>query len=175
MTAPVECLHGNDLATCPQCETNLAKVETPAGPALGCHGCGHVWLDAHSLEALQKTAERRYRADDVRRLREECKARMRAALERPVVYCRCPGCGNQMLRRTFGERSFLLVHFCAAHGYWIHRDELEGILAYVTRGGELLEMESVAEKLQERLRDLESEKRAASGSGPTFIPMIFPF
>lgn len=168
------------MATCPQCRRDLAQVEIPAGTARGCDGCAHVWLDAPALEALQATAERRYTAADVRRLREECEARQRAALQRPVVYCNCPGCGNQMLRRTFGARSFLLVHFCAAHGYWIHRDELEGILAYVTRGGELLEMENVAARLEERLRDLESnvrdlERRAASGSGIAFIPLMFPF
>lgn len=166
------------MATCPQCRRSLSQVETPAGAALGCAGCDHVWLDAHKLEAMQKTAERRYTANDVRLLGEECEARKQAALQRPVVYCKCPACGNQMLRRTFGERSFLLVHFCAAHGYWIHRDELEGIFAYVTRGGELLEMESVTARLEERLRDLESdvrvlERRAAGGRGPTFIPLPF--
>jgi Zn-finger nucleic acid-binding protein len=164
------------MATCPQCKRPLAEVETPAGPALGCDGCAHVWLDARSLEALQTTAERRYTADDVRRLREECKARKQAALQRPVAYCNCPSCGNQMLRRTFGERSFLLVHYCAAHGYWIHRDELEGIVAYVTCGGELLEMEHVTEELEERLRDVENRLRDVENrGGSTFVPLIFPF
>jgi len=167
------------MATCPQCRKALAEVETPAGPALGCDGCGHVWLDARCLEALQATAERHYTADDVRLLRAESKARKRAALQRPVVYCRCPSCGNQMLRRTFGEVSFLLVHYCAAHGFWISREELEGIASYISRGGEILEMANVTEKLEERLRCMESknrrlEKRADSG-GVGFIPAIFPF
>ncbi|MHC4731945.1 MAG: hypothetical protein ACYS6Z_15330, partial [Planctomycetota bacterium] len=147
------------MATCLQCTKALAEVETPAGPALGCDECAHVWLEAHRLEALQASAERRYTADDVRSLRAESKARKHAALQRPVVYCSCPACGNQMLRRTFGEVSFLLVHYCAAHGFWIHREELDGIASYVSRGGEILEMTNVTEKLEERLRDLESENR----------------
>ncbi len=124
----------------------------------------------------QATAERHYTADDVRLLRAESKARKRAALQRPVVYCSCPACGNQMLRRTFGEMSFLLVHYCAAHGFWIHREELEGIASYVSRGGEILEMANVTEKLEERLRWMESKigERADSG-GVSFIPGIFPF
>lgn len=169
-----------EMATCPQCRKTLAEVETPAGPALGCDGCAHVWLDAQRLEDLQASAERHYTADDVRTLRAESKSRKQTALQRPVVYCSCPACGSQMLRRTFGEVSFLLVHYCAAHGYWIHRDELAGIAAYVSRGGEILEMENAKEKLEERLRWLESEnrlleKRAAEGGGPPFIPLIFPF
>ena len=169
-----------DMATCPQCRKDLAEVETPAGPALGCDGCAHVWLEANRLEALQASAERSYTPDDVHSLRAESKARKRAALQRPVVYCRCPACGNQMLRRTFGEVSFLLVHFCAAHGFWIHREELEGIASYVSRGGEILEMTNATARLEERLRDLESDnrrlaKRAAESRGGAFIPLILPF
>jgi len=171
-----------DMAVCPQCQRSLAEIETPAGAALGCDGCAHVWIDAHSLEVLQMTSERRYTADDVRLLSEECKARRRSALERPVTYCKCPGCGKQMLRRTFGVRSFLLVNFCAADGYWIHRDELAGIHSYVTRGGELLEMKDLTENLEKRLRDLESDvrilkekkRRGYDSGGFAFVPIVMP-
>jgi Zn-finger nucleic acid-binding protein len=164
------------MAICPQCRRNLTEVETPAGAALGCGGCAHVWLDTRSLEALRATALRHYRPDDVRALREESEARKRAALQRPVVYCRCPACGKQMHRRTFGEVSFLLLHHCVAHGYWIHRDELEGIAAYVTRGGEILEMRHVLDELEERVSRVESEnRRLGERAGPTFVPLILPF
>ena len=169
-----------DMATCPQCSKALAEVETPAGPALGCDGCAHVWLEAHRLDALQASTERHYTADDVRALRDESEARKQSALKRPVVYCSCPACGSQMLRRTFGDVSFLLVHYCAAHGYWIHRDELAAIAAYVSRGGEILELEHVKEQLEERLRGLESrtrllERRAAESGHAPIVPRIFPF
>jgi hypothetical protein len=130
------------------------------------------------LEALQAGLERRYTPDDVRALRDESEARKRAALERPVVYCRCPACGNPMLRRTFGTRSFLLVHFCAAHGYWIHGDDLDGVVDYIARGGEVLEMADTAERLAARVRELERQNRTLEHRARTAsaaIPLLFPF
>jgi hypothetical protein len=96
-----------------------------------------------------------------------------------VVAVSLKNCGNQMLRRTFGEVSFLLVHYCAAHGYWIHEGELKGIASYIERGGEILELEQATELLEERTRRLENENRrledrARSASGG-FTPLIFPF
>ena len=113
----------------------------------------------------------------MRALRAESKARKTHALERKVVYCRCPACDSQMLRRTFGETSYLLVHYCATHGFWIHRDELEAIASFVARGGEILEMAHATEQLAERVRRLENQTRSleqrSDGGGVAFVP--FPF
>jgi len=169
--------HGCVLA-CLQCQRNLVATDTLAGPVPGCAACGHRWLSAAQLAALQAGVERRYTPDDVRALRDESKARKRAALQRPVVYCRCPTCGNQMLRRTFGEVSFLLVHFCAAHGYWIHGDDLDGVVDYIARGGEVLEMANATERLALRIRDLERQNRTLEDRARiagAFIPLAFPF
>ena len=161
------------MATCPQCDQELAATDTLIGPVPGCDGCGHLWLGAEQLRTLQATAPRSYVPDDVKLLRAECAARKDAAFQRPIVYFRCPGCDNQMLRRNFGAMSYLLLHYCADHGYWIHRDELEGIASYLARGGELLEMEKAQEMLEERLRRLEAKgfRVAEEGdSGGGFIP-----
>lgn len=161
-------------ATCPQCNHRLAQVDSPAGPVLGCETCDHRWLDIDGLESLQSTTTRNYTPEDVEALHTESKSRKEAALERPVVYMTCPACDNQMLRRTFGEVSFLLIHYCANHGYWIHGDELDAIVDYIKRGGEILEYRAEQEKLKLRLGDLERETRdleqQKNSAGISFIP-----
>ena len=161
---------------CPQCLTPLTEGETPVGSARACESCDHVWIEAGAMDRFQEAAERRYTPDDLRALKSEAKERKQAALDRPVVYCRCPGCEKQMLRRTFGEQSFLLVHFCATHGYWIQRDDLAGIIDYIERGGELLEMKYALQKLEEHQRQLRTEnrelERRAASTG--FVPIFFP-
>ena len=160
-------------ATCPQCNQRLAQADTPAGPALGCDGCNHRWLDADRLEHLQATTERRYTPDDVDALRGESKSRKEAATKRPVIYVRCPGCDKPMLRRTFGETSYLLVNYCADHGFWIHEDELAGIVRYIERGGEILDLRATRDALEQRVRDLDrrigKEKGGAGDAGYTPI------
>ncbi|MHC4938912.1 MAG: hypothetical protein ACYTHK_08090 [Planctomycetota bacterium] len=165
------------MAMCGRCRKALGEFETPLGPVSGCPGCGHLWIGADRLKEFQETAERRYTPQTVRALRREGKERKRAALQREVVYHDCPACGNQLLRRTFGELSFLLVHYCAQHGYWIHRDELDGIVDYIERGGEVLEMRHTIETLEQEVRDTqhrnrELERRTQDGGAVSFY---FPF
>ena len=143
----------------------------------GCTACDHLWIDAERLQQFQRTAERRYTPELIDALRREGQERKQVALKREIVYCNCPECGNQLLRRTFGETSFLLVPYCAAHGHWIHRDELDGIVDYVKRGGEVLEMRNEIEMLeqqsreaQHRTRELERKAQSGGGGAPFFFP-----
>jgi len=161
---------------CRECAKGLEERETAVGRAPACPGCDHVHVEAERIENLRETAERRYTPADVRALRAEGQERKKAALERAVVYRRCPACGNQLLRRTYGELSFLLVHYCAAHGYWIHAGELAGMLDYVERGGEVLELQHAIEGHEEEHRKLkldnrELERRAAAG-GVVMVPFF---
>ena len=160
------------MAACPQCNRELSKTDSPAGPLPGCDGCGHLWLDATSLDTFRGTVPRRYVSEDLDLLRAESAARQAAAFHRPIVYLRCPGCQKRMLRRTFGEVSYLLMHYCVDHGYWIHRDELEAIATYIARGGEVLESRATRERLEERIRHLEAQGRRGSeqGGGDGFVP-----
>jgi len=159
---------------CSACSRPLAEIETPAGPAPGCEGCGHVLLAAPRFEQWLGTLERRYKPADVEALRDECKERRRAILQRPVRYLGCPGCERQLLRRSFGEVSSLLVHFCADHGYWIHRDELAGIADYVARGGEILDLRHAAERLAEQLDGARHDAREAERRGNDLGFLTFP-
>jgi len=161
---------------CRTCNRPLTEFVSPAGAVPGCSPCGHRLLEHTALEELQRSVQRHYTPDDVRELRAECKERKRATAERRVVYLDCPGCGNQLLRRTFGQLSFLLVNYCATHGYWIHKDELDGIAAYLERGGELLEMEAVQSDLAQSLRHLEGKNRdleKTAAQAQAFIPLMF--
>ena len=161
------------MASCPQCATKLAETPTPAGPAPGCEGCHHLWIGAGQLRTLQANTPRRYLPGDIDLLRAESATRKEAAFRRTIAYLRCPGCEKRMLRRTFGTMSYLLLHYCADHGYWIHRDELEGIAAYLARGGEVLEMARTQERLRERIRHLEAQGRRAEDhgdGGSSFVP-----
>ncbi|MHC4409738.1 MAG: hypothetical protein ACYS0F_12130 [Planctomycetota bacterium] len=165
------------MAMCARCRKTLQECESPIGKVPGCEACGHLWIGAGRLQEFQETAERRYTPETVGALRAEGQKRKQAALKREIVYCNCPECGNQLLRRTFGEMSFLLVHYCAAHGYWIHRDELDGIVDYVKRGGEVLEMRNEIETLEQQSREAqhrtrELERKAQSGGGGA--PFLFP-
>jgi predicted RNA-binding Zn-ribbon protein involved in translation (DUF1610 family) len=161
---------------CRSCNQTLTEVDSPAGRVPGCTSCNHRLLDHVALEDLQRGVRRIYTPVEVRLLEDECKERKRDAVERAVVYLDCPGCGNQLLRRTFGRLSFLLVHFCATHGYWIYENELAGIADYLERGGELLELEHARQEIEEQLRDAHAkhrELRQAAANSQAFVPLLF--
>ena len=128
------------------------------------------------LEDFQEAAQRNYAPQDVRDLKAEAQERKKAAVERKVVYLDCPGCDHKLLRRTFGSCSFFLVNYCAQHGYWIHADELAGVVDYIQRGGEVLEMRNDLRELEERTRQLSREnsqlEKNAQGAG--IVPIIIP-
>ncbi len=167
------------MPTCPQCHANLIETDTPAGPAPACKDCGHLFVTADQLDEMQARIERRYTPDDVQALHDECGARKRAAVDRPVVYVRCPECQEPMARRTFGRASFVLVHVCTSHGSWLHGDALNDIADYIRRGGELIEWRHAHERLEDQLEQAErgrsrAEQRAhAAGDGTSSMIGMF--
>jgi len=167
------------MAVCPRCKRALTPGETALGPAPVCPSCDHAWIAPEQIEAFQDSAERRYRGDELDALRKEALARRQTMLDSDIVYCDCPGCARRMLRRTYGETSFLLVHYCAAHGYWIGAEQIRGIVDWVRRGGEVLELRRRIEHYEEETRRLRidlkgAELRAYQGDGGAVVPFM-PF
>lgn len=159
------------MPSCPTCKHALEARETLVGMTPFCARCEHAWIPAALLEEFDETAQRTYTPADLENLRTECDERKRASIERKVAYYDCPGCSNKLLRRTYGNCSFLLVHYCAKHGYWIHVDSLAGIVDYIERGGEILEMKYDVHLLEDQKRQLQRENASIqmrtghSGSG----------
>ena len=166
------------MAACPTCKKPLENRETPMGAIPGCEACTHAWFTEDELSAYQQAAQRSFTPDDLLHLQADIRARQEAAMKRPVEYLSCPGCDRQLLRRTFGMRTFLLVHYCVEHGYWVHDDDLAGIVDFVTSGGEILELQSRIEQLEENAQQLRIQRAAAEQrartAGAVAYPFIFP-
>ena len=92
--------------------------EVPQGEALGCDGCGGVWVDDRAFAALRQGME-----DEIMGVGEALAERALPSLGMRVP-TRCPICAHAL---TPTQVSGVRVDFCAAHGTWIDHVEVEAI------------------------------------------------
>ncbi|MEM8883148.1 MAG: hypothetical protein AAGD14_03675 [Planctomycetota bacterium] len=156
---------------CPHCSLALTDADTAAGPRPHCSRCDHVYLPRGELDAILAETPRSYAPRDLETLAETCKERHQAALARPVVYCRCPECGEPMRRSNYGLVSFVLMHSCLDHGTWIARDDLGLLIEFVRGGGEVLELRAQKAQLEERLDRAQRDRPTTDTSDDT--PLLF--
>ncbi len=137
----LEPIYGPGELTCPKCSVDLGCYRAPAGRLFDCGLCGAQFVE-HAL--LKELLERREIAGAL----FPRKPRQANPLEQPVVYVKCPACGELMNRVNFGGTSGIIVDVCSRHGLWFDPGELPQVLKFVEEGGLAL-----ARRLQ-RERDL---------------------
>jgi len=132
---------------CPRCRTGMPVVAVGASRVRECAGCGGLWLDPATFEAVCSDRERQA---SVLGLGE----RTAIPAEEQVRYLPCPVCAALMARSNFKRVSGVVVDVCRAHGAWFDRDELRGIVEFIRGGGLDLAREREAMKVEEDLRRL---------------------
>ena len=107
---------------CPRCQLPLAAQRSRAISALGCGGCGGVWVDNDNA--------RRALADatvDAVQLSQSAGRAARRSVSTGSSGLRCPACERAMTRLRLSP-SNVEVDLCHDHGTWFDRDELAAAL-----------------------------------------------
>jgi Zn-finger nucleic acid-binding protein len=118
---------------CAECEQDMT-VRTVAGTLVQeCAGCHGLWVAADSFDTLVKRAAGAARRRPTHGLGGD--ALHARSIDARVVYRRCPVCRMQMVRKSFGRTSGVIVDWCGRHGTWLDADELEHVAAFVLAGG----------------------------------------
>lgn len=126
-------------APCPRCDKPLSVAGGERAEGLEitamlheCLGCGGIFLDNKSLEAI--VAKQGHAPHQAAGVAHVAPAASRHALD-PVHYVKCPLCRAIMNRVNFGKRSGVIVDVCKAHGTWFDAGELTRAIEFVARGG----------------------------------------
>lgn len=139
---------------CPVCgEGRHLRGRAFAGglSALECVRCAGLWLGVATFDLLLERA--RGEGPPVADAVTTRAATAPATVQVPTggrIYRRCPVCAQWMHRWNFGRTSGVVIDRCHAHGVWFDAMELDGILRWVRKGGELVERERRA--AEERAR-----------------------
>jgi Zn-finger nucleic acid-binding protein len=137
---------------CPRCATaSLEAVALMDTQLLECRRCCGLWLPVATFRRI--CSEQKKQA-----------AVLALNLPPPIEpkpdlgrrYLPCPACGQLMNRVNFSHRSGIIIDVCAKHGVWFDRDELRGIIEFIRSGGLERARQIEAEKLADRVRNLES-------------------
>lgn len=156
---------------CPACgaDRRLAGRRLGEGgySALECGACGGLWV---SREAFRRLAEKARVSEVAMEGVSDAPAGRQPVRNRGPIYRPCPRCGARMNRQNYGRRSGIILDLCREHGVWFDAHELEGVLAWVRRGGlareeEAREQEAREKERQERLAKL-AERQPGSLLGP---------
>jgi len=127
---------------CPVCgdERHLTsrRVGDPGIGVLECPHCAGMWLANDELELLLERIRVSSPASEVGvgGAVEDYRTADPVTQEGPL-YRPCPVCTKLMHRRNFGRKSGIIVDHCRAHGFWFDAQELESILRWMKRGGEV--------------------------------------
>jgi Zn-finger nucleic acid-binding protein len=114
---------------CPVCRIPIVLVDAGRTSVHACRGCGGLWLDRATVDAVCANAERQ--ADVLGMTLEPVPAvDARNARERP-----CPECSAPMHPVHFQRVSGVMLDVCGAHGTWFDRDELRRMIDFVQAGG----------------------------------------
>jgi Zn-finger nucleic acid-binding protein len=155
-----------DLA-CPACETALHAVTVGRVVVHECAGCGGTWVRARDFDAIVERIQAGAEPSASAGLGTR-RARHPVSTRDPVVYRRCPECGQVMHRRNFGRASGIIVDWCREHGTWFDATELQAVAAYVRAGGLDDRPRELPEDVTRAMRAFERggpPGRAAAGSG----------
>jgi Zn-finger nucleic acid-binding protein len=159
----------NDVAhACPRCSSPLSVTAIGDAFLEECGGCGGVWVDAQSFQAICQSREQQAAYVGAGSPLSPLSLGV-ATQHASVQYVKCPACGQLMNRMNFARHSGVVVDVCKRHGTWFDRDELRQIVEFIRAGGldaardkERAELELEKQRLKERER--------ASASMPAYQP-----
>jgi Zn-finger nucleic acid-binding protein len=147
--------------TCPVCRTPLSRVDAAGTRLHACRGCGGLWLDRATVEAVCASTERQA---DVLGMQMEPVPAMNAADARVRP---CPECSEPMHPLHYQRVSGVMVDVCGTHGTWFDYDELRRMVDFVQAGGAQAVFEQRdSEWRLERDRLDAAVRRAAAGRRP---------
>lgn len=152
--------------SCPACgEEHLLTSRRIGDPGIGvleCPRCAGLWLASEEFELLLDRVRATAASTEVDIVLEPRTEHSTAVAEQgSALYRPCPVCSKLMHRRNFGRKSGIIVDHCRPHGYWFDAQELESVLRWVRKGGEVAvgrleeEEEREARRQQELNRQLE--------------------
>lgn len=116
---------------CPECKAKLFHTSVGTAHLDQCHGCGGVWVAQDEFEKL--AADREERGEVLGALPGG--EGQQAVPLAQVRYRPCPDCGRLMNRTNYGHLSGIIVDVCKDHGLWFDRDELQGVIRFIEKGG----------------------------------------
>lgn len=147
--------------TCPVCRTPLSRVDAGRTRLHTCRGCGGVWLDRATVEAVCASTERQA---DVLGMEMEPAPAVNAADARVRP---CPECSESMYLVHFERVSGVMLDVCGTHGTWFAYDELRRMVDFVQAGGAKAVFEQRDNEWRlERERLDAAVRRAAAGRRP---------
>lgn len=122
---------------CPRCEGTLFHVQLEGYALDQCGGCGGLWIDAPTVEAIMRDGPKAVETgvapdlatgspDQVAILTGEFQGR---------AYVPCPHCAKIMTPQNYARYSGIIVDVCKDDGIWFDAGELNKILEFVARGG----------------------------------------
>jgi Zn-finger nucleic acid-binding protein len=156
---------------CPRCgEANLSAHLVGETLMDECSRCGGVWIDRPSFERLVRDREQMSVVDGLGGLQIvdlDAPPVSKPSSLGPVVYIRCPDCGELMNRKNFAQRSGVVLDICRPHGIWFDADELGKVIAFVLRGGLDEAKRRDAEEVSRQLRQRRVEAAVMAEPPPT--------
>ncbi len=152
---------------CPRCEAAMLSRDVGQFPVIGCPKCAGLFVPHETFEMMQDNSERVVEATDGA-------VRAQVEPEAAVTYLRCPVCRQMMNRKNFAGSSGVIIDICKSDGIWFDAGELEGIMAFVARGGlkhvrqkelENLKIEERATRYREQARQTGPMRGGGGGEG----------
>ncbi|MEM6796488.1 MAG: zf-TFIIB domain-containing protein [Acidobacteriota bacterium] len=151
---------GSTLRDCPRCRQNLQAVHLSIGAETveldRCPECRGIFFDSGEVEGLLDSLETRPEVIDHRQLLTLVEQEAPAEDPGDISYRPCPECGQLMHRRSFGQRSGVIVDCCREHGLWLDGGELRQLIRWTQAGGRHHDAQQKAEKakLEAKLREI---------------------
>lgn len=110
------------ISACPQCKDPLVAIEHDDVTALGCRGCGGVWIGSDTMARVT------YALDPASITVGDDAANMaRMPFPPHAASPPCPVCHSPMSTITLSETD-VEVDMCSDHGTWFDRGELQTVL-----------------------------------------------
>jgi len=154
---------------CPVCQDDQMLTSRQIGdPAIGvleCPRCAGLWLATNELQLLLKRVRSTSAnsESDIAVDPQSYQSTGRISQTGPL-YRACPVCGKLMHRRNFGRKSGIIVDNCRPHGYWFDTLELEAVLRWVQKGGELQVARLADEERREAARQEQLDRQMEPGN-----------
>lgn len=157
---------GAAAAVCPACRTGLTARSMGKARLAGCGGCGGIWADATSFQALceDRSTQAAYLGEGSLLPRPN----IGDPSSSPILYRPCPACGELMNRFNFAGCSGVVLDSCKPHGVWFDPDELRRIVEFIRAGGLDMARGKERERLELERRRLELAAQDADPGASAF-------
>lgn len=143
---------GSSKRPCPRCKVEMVAVMLGvAGQQVEidqCKGCQGLFFDPGELETILDGLETQATAVDHRQLLTLIEQETPTDDFQQVAYAPCPDCAKLMNRRSYGQRSGVIVDDCREHGVWLDGGELRRLIRWTQAGGRRHHVEQELEKRQ---------------------------